>query len=74
MAAYCFSSRGDADKSYTLKRHAAICYNEWGGFAVAQRVNAEILDIFGDDQANSEINFEQICSNGNIESKKRQQA
>ena len=74
MAAYCFSSRGDADKSYTLKRHAEICYNEWGGFAVAQRVNAEILDIFGDDQANSEINVEQISSNRNIESKKRQQA
>jgi len=75
MASYYFFSRGDADKSHTLKRHAAICYNEWGGLAVARRVDAEIRDIFGGDRLdNNEIIVERSRSNGNINPKKRQQA
>ncbi|EJK68346.1 hypothetical protein THAOC_10479 [Thalassiosira oceanica] len=74
MASYYFFSRGDADKSNTLKRHAAICYNEWGGLAVAQRVDAEICDIFGGDRLGNNEIIERSRSNGNMNPKKRQQA
>ena len=76
MASYYFLSRGDADKSYTLRRHAAVCYDEWGGYAVARRVDAEIRDVFGGDRLGrgDEIVVERSCSNGNINPRKRQQA
>ncbi|KAL7541595.1 hypothetical protein ACHAXR_011473 [Thalassiosira sp. AJA248-18] len=55
LAGMFFYGRGLQSKSLAFFRHAIKCYNEWGGLAVARRVENDIQGKFGFEQLGTTV-------------------